>query len=398
MLKGGSSIMKTFPHSDMLKQLPEQFFAVLADRMEKAVAEGHDVINLGQGSPDKPTPPHVIKRLQEASEEIENHKYPPFRGKKNLLNAVAEFYQREYGVDIDPDTEVALLFGAKAGLVELPLSLMNPGETMLVPDPGYPDYWSGPAMANVPMHKMPLLEKNNFLPVYDDIPEDVKKASKMLLLNYPNNPTGAMASEEFFDETIEFAEKNDLCVVHDFAYGAIGFDGNRPVSYLERPGAKDIGIEIYTMSKTYNMAGWRIAFAVGNPSVIEAINIIQDHFYCSIFGAVQDAAAEALTASQDGVDELVELYEDRRKALVEGAREIGWNVAAPEGSFFAWLKVPEGYTSASFADMLLEEAKILVAPGIGFGEHGEGYIRVGLVLEKERIQEALDRIKKLNIF
>ncbi|SEA05103.1 aminotransferase [Thalassobacillus cyri] len=390
--------MKTFPHSDMLKQLPEQFFAVLADRMEKAVAEGHDVINLGQGSPDKPTPPHVIKRLQEASEEIENHKYPPFRGKKNLLNAVAEFYQREYGVDIDPDTEVALLFGAKAGLVELPLSLMNPGETMLVPDPGYPDYWSGPAMANVPMHKMPLLEKNNFLPVYDDIPEDVKKASKMLLLNYPNNPTGAMASEEFFDETIEFAEKNDLCVVHDFAYGAIGFDGNRPVSYLERPGAKDIGIEIYTMSKTYNMAGWRIAFAVGNPSVIEAINIIQDHFYCSIFGAVQDAAAEALTASQDGVDELVELYEDRRKALVEGAREIGWNVAAPEGSFFAWLKVPEGYTSASFADMLLEEAKILVAPGIGFGEHGEGYIRVGLVLEKERIQEALDRIKKLNIF
>ncbi|MFG6113847.1 pyridoxal phosphate-dependent aminotransferase [Halobacillus sp. MO56] len=390
--------MKTFPHSDMLKQLPEQFFAVLANRMEKAVAEGHDVINLGQGSPDKPTPPHVIKRLQEASEEIENHKYPPFRGKKNLLNAVAEFYQREYGVDIDPDTEVALLFGAKAGLVELPLSLMNPGETMLVPDPGYPDYWSGPAMANVPMHKMPLLEKNNFLPVYDDIPEDVKKASKMLLLNYPNNPTGAMASEEFFDKTIEFAEENDLCVVHDFAYGAIGFDGNKPVSYLERPGAKDIGIEIYTMSKTYNMAGWRIAFAVGNPSVIEAINIIQDHFYCSIFGAVQDAAAEALTSSQEGVDELVELYEDRRKALVEGAREIGWNVAAPEGSFFAWLKVPEGYTSASFADMLLEEAKILVAPGIGFGEHGEGYIRVGLVLEKERIQEALERIKKLNIF
>ncbi|WP_028784302.1 pyridoxal phosphate-dependent aminotransferase [Thalassobacillus devorans] len=390
--------MKTFPHSDMLKQLPDQFFAVLANRMEKAVAEGHDVINLGQGSPDKPTPPHVIKRLQEASQDIENHKYPPFRGKKNLLNAVAEFYQREYGVDIDPDTEVALLFGAKAGLVELPLSVMNPGETMLVPDPGYPDYWSGPAMANVPMHMMPLLEENNFLPVYDDIPEDVKKASKMLLLNYPNNPTGAMASEEFFDETIAFAEKHDLCVVHDFAYGAIGFDGNKPVSYLERPGAKDIGIEIYTMSKTYNMAGWRVAFAVGNPSVIEAINIIQDHFYCSIFGAVQDAAAEALTSSQEGVDELVELYEDRRKALIEGAREIGWNVAAPQGSFFAWLKVPEGYTSTSFADMLLEEAKILVAPGIGFGEHGEGYIRVGLVLEKERIQEALERIKKLNIF
>ncbi|MFG6119649.1 pyridoxal phosphate-dependent aminotransferase [Thalassobacillus sp. B23F22_16] len=390
--------MKTFPKSDMLKQLPEQFFAVLAEKMENAVAEGHDVINLGQGSPDKPTPPHVIKRLEEASQQVENHKYPPFRGKKNLLNAVAEFYQREYGVDIAPDTEVAVLFGAKAGLVELPLCLMNPGETMLVPDPGYPDYWSGPAMASVSMYKMPLLSENQFLPIYDDIPQEVKEASKMLLLNYPNNPTGAMASPEFFDETIAFAEKHDLCVVHDFAYGAIGFDGNKPTSYLERPGAKDIGIEIYTMSKTYNMAGWRIAFAVGNPSVIEAINIIQDHLYCSVFGAVQDAAAEALTASQEGVDELVELYEERRNALVEGAHNIGWDIDAPEGSFFAWLKVPAGYTSASFADMLLEEAKVLVAPGIGFGEHGEGYVRAGLVMEKERILEALDRIDKLNIF
>ncbi|MBM7551993.1 pyridoxal phosphate-dependent aminotransferase [Thalassobacillus pellis] len=390
--------MKTYEHSDMLKQLPDQFFAILAERVQKAIAAGHDVINLGQGSPDKPAPSHVIDRLKTAAEEDSNHRYPPFRGKQNLLEAIAEFYDREYGVEIDPNTEVAILFGAKAGLVELPQCLMNPGDIMLVPDPGYPDYWSGPAIANVDMHPMPLRPENGFLPDYKEIPEDVLKASKLMILNYPNNPTGAMASPEFFQDTIKFAEQHDLCVAHDFAYGAIGFDGNKPESFLQQPGAKEVGVEIYTMSKTYNMAGWRIAFAVGNPSVIEAINIIQDHYYCSVFGAVQDAAAEALTSSQKGVDELVDLYEERREALIKGAHAIGWDVDAPEGSFFAWLKVPEGYTSESFSDLLLEEAKVLVAPGIGFGKHGEGYVRVGLVTEQSRIEEALDRIKQLHIF
>ncbi|MCP3741849.1 pyridoxal phosphate-dependent aminotransferase [Rossellomorea sp. BNER] len=390
--------MKTFEQSQLLQSLPQQFFASLVKKVKKAVDDGHDIINLGQGNPDSPTPKHIVDRLKIASEHPTNHKYPPFRGYDYLKEAVSTFYKREYDVEIDPSTEVAVLFGGKGGLVEIPPCLLNPGDTVLVPDPGYPDYWSGVALAGAEMHMMPLKEEYSYLPQYDAIPEEILQKAKLMFLNYPNNPTGAIADLNFFNETIQLAQTHDLCIVHDFAYGAIGFDGHKPISFLQSPGAKDVGIEIYTMSKSYNMAGWRIGFAVGNPSVIEAINLIQDHLYVSIFGAIQEAAAEALLGPQDCVDNQVDTYQKRRDLLINGLHEIGWNVTAPKGSFFAWLKVPDGFTSETFSDFLLEKIGVIVAPGIGFGKYGGQYVRVGLLTTEERIKEAISRIRKLGIF
>ncbi|KMM36101.1 pyridoxal phosphate-dependent aminotransferase [Guptibacillus hwajinpoensis] len=390
--------MKQFQPSDAIKRLPEQFFAKLAGKVNRYVEAGYDIINLGQGNPDQPTPRHVIDALQAAAEKPAYHKYPPFRGQPFLKKAASEFYKREFGVDLDPETEVAVLFGGKAGLVEVSQCLLNKGDVALVPDPGYPDYWSGVAMAEADMHMMPLLEQNDFLPDYEAIPEELLSKAKLMFLNYPNNPTAAQATEAFFNETVSFANDQDLCVVHDFAYGAIGFDGERPRSFLETKGAKEVGIEIYTLSKTYNMAGWRVGFAVGNPSVVESINILQDHFYVSLFSAVQEAAAEALLGSQECVDELRATYESRRNVLINGLHDIGWDVTSPSGSFFAWLKVPDRFTSEQFADFLLDNVQIVVAPGNGFGEHGEGYVRVGLLTSEDRLKEAVERIKSLNLF
>ncbi|MBH8607263.1 pyridoxal phosphate-dependent aminotransferase [Thermoactinomyces sp. CICC 10521] len=390
--------LKQFEVSDALKRLPQQFFAKLTGKARAFVAAGHDVINLGQGNPDLPTPPHIVEALKRAADNPEYHKYSPFRGYDFLKEAVSAFYKREYGVDLDPVKEVAVLFGGKAGLVEISQCVLNPGDVALVPDPGYPDYWSGIAMAGAEMAKMPLIAEHDFLPDYAFIPEETLNRAKLLFLNYPNNPTGASATPEFFQETVRLAEKHGICVVHDFAYAAIGFDGVKPPSFLSIPGAKEVGIEIYTLSKTYNMAGWRVGFAVGNAQVIEAINLIQDHFYCSLFGAVQEAAKAALLGPQTCVSELASTYERRRNAFIGRLRENGWEVKAPSGSFFCWLPVPNSLSSEQFADSLLNEAHVVVAPGIGFGEHGEGYVRIGLLAPEERLIEAADRIAKLSLF
>lgn len=390
--------MNQFPLSDLLRSLPEQFFASLVKRVEEFIEQGYDVINLGQGNPDQPTPDHIVAKLQEAAANPVNHKYSPFRGFAYLKQAVADFYQKEYGATINPNTEVAVLIGGKGGLVEIPQCLLNPGDTVLVPDPGYPDYLSGIALAKAKLAFMPLKESNGFLPDYQELAPEVMDKAKLMFLNYPNNPTGAIVTKEFFQKTIKFAEKNHICVVHDFAYGAIGFDGNRPLSFMQVEGAKNVGIEIYTLSKTYNMAGWRVGFAIGNASVISAIELLQDHMYVSLFGAIQEAAAAALTGPQDCVHKLTELYERRRNVLINGLQSIGWDVSAPKGSFFAWLKVPEGFTSQQFADILLEQAHIMVAPGVGFGQFGEGYVRVGLLCSEERLQEAVQRMSTLEIF
>lgn len=390
--------MKTFEKSDRLNRLPEQFFASLAKKVSDRVNAGHDVINLGQGNPDLPTPQHIVDRLKKAADNPVNHKYSPFRGMDFLKKAVAEFYQREYDVHIDPEKEVCVLFGGKAGLVELPQCLANPGDTVLVPDPGYPDYWSGISLAEAMMHPMPLLEDNSFLPDYSIIPEETADKAKLMFINYPNNPTGGVADHSFFDETVQFANKHDICVVHDFAYGSIGFDGVKPPSFLQSDGAKETGIEIYTLSKTFNMAGWRVGFAVGNASVIEALDVMQDHLHVSLFGGIQEAAEEALLSSYEAAEQLKDTYERRRDVLVKELQSIGWKVIAPKGSFFAWFKVPEGFTSVSFSDYLIEHANVVMAPGIGFGDCGEGYVRVGLLTSEDRMREAVQRIKKLDLF
>lgn len=384
--------------SNRLKDLPPHFFSSLVHDVESALAEGRDVINLGRGNPDQPTPPHIVKALQEAVQDPMTHGYAPFRGTTELKQAAANFYKREYDVDVDPEKEVAILFGTKTGLVELPLAIMNAGELLLLPDPGYPDYLSGVSLADIKYDTMPLLAKNNFLPDYAALSDEQKKQAKLMYLNYPSNPTSATASIDFFDETVAFAKANDIAVMHDFAYGGIGFDGEKPISFLQAEGAKEVGIEMYTMSKTFNMAGWRVGFALGNAEIIEAINLLQDHLFINPFPAVQRAAATALNDSQDCVDELVSLYENRRDVFIAECQRIGWQVEAPEASFFAWLPVPNGYTSESFTKLLLDKADIAVAPGHAFGKSGEGYIRVGLLDEENRLKEAVARIEKLGIF
>lgn len=384
--------------SNRLKNLPTQFFATLVQKVAIAISEGRDVINLGQGNPDQPTPDHIVKALQDAAGNPQTHKYSPFRGTNDLKQAAADFYKREYNVDIDPNTEVAIMFGTKIGLVELPLAMMNEQELMLLPDPGYPDYLSGAGLANVRFDTMPLLEENDYLPDYSKLTEEQKQAAKLMYLNYPNNPTGATATKAFFEESITLAKEFDIAIVHDFAYGAVGFDGMKPLSFLQIEGAKEVGVEMYTLSKTYNMAGWRVGFAVGNAKMIEAINIIQDHLFVSLFPAVQAAAAAALNESQQCVGELISLYERRRETLVQACTKIGWQVTAPKGSFFAWLPVAKGYSSEEFANLLLAKADVAVAAGNGFGKYGEGYVRVGLLVDEHRLTEAIDRIGKLELF
>lgn len=393
---GGNQLK--FEESNVLQQLPKQFFAGLVKKVNAKVATGADVINLGQGNPDQPTPDFIVRSMQEQTAIPANHKYSQFRGDPELKQAAANFYQREYGVTLDPDKEIAILGGSKIGLVELPFALLNPGDTMLLPDPGYPDYLSGVSLAQVKLELMTLREQDDFLPDYRTIKPEVVDAAKLMYLNYPNNPTGAVATPEFYQQTVNFAKTNHIGVVQDFAYGAIGFDGRKPVSFLQTPGAKEVGIEMNTFSKSYNMAGWRIGFAAGNADMIEAINLIQDHLFVSVFPAIQKAAITALNSDQQSVHELVALYEKRRNQFFKAARAIGWEPYPSGGSFYAWMPVPEGYTSESFADLLLDQAAVAVAPGNGFGKGGEGFVRVGLLIDEPRFTEACQRIAKLHLF
>lgn len=384
--------------AESVKRLPTQFFATLVAKVNRVAAQGHDIINLGQGNPDLPTPSHIVEEAQNAVALPVHHKYPPFQGRRELKEAVAEWYRHEFNVTLDPEQEVAIVFGGKTGLIEVAQVLLNPGDICLVPDPGYPDYWSGVALTGGRMAFMPLREENGFLPDYGSLsPSDLQQA-KLMYLNYPNNPTAATAPSSFYEDTVKFAEQHGIVVCHDFAYGAIGFDGNKPHSFLQTPGAKEVGVEVYTLSKTYNMAGWRVGFVVGNREMVRLVNLLQDHLFVSLFGAVQMAAAHALTSSQECVKNLVDTYQRRRDVLFHGLQQIGWQATPSKGSFFAWLPVPKGYTSVSLADELLEKAHIVVAPGVGFGDHGEGYVRVGLLTEEARLAEAVARIERLGLF
>lgn len=390
-----------FQQSDLLKTLPKQFFASLVSRVNAKIAAGADVINLGQGNPDLPTPDYIVQAMQQATAVASDHQYSAFRGEMRFKTAIAQFYFDTYGVVLDPATEVAVLAGSKIGLVELPLALMNPGETLLLPNPGYPDYWSGAALGRVAVEQVELKRENDFLIDYDDIPADVAQRAKFLYMNYPNNPTGAVATADFYEQTVAFAKQNQVGIISDFAYGAIGFDGHQPRSFMQTPGAKTVGIETYTFSKTFNMAGWRVGFAVGNADMIDAINVIQDHLFVSLFPAVQDAAIAALAHYHDqnsAVANLVQVYQQRRDAFIQAVRTYNWEPYVPKGAFYVLMPVPAGYTSASFADLLLEEANVAVADASGFGDAGAGYVRVSLTTDTTRLVEAARRIGELSVF
>ena len=381
-----------------LNRLPAQLFARLVATTQALQAGGHDVINLGQGNPDLPTPDHVVEAVRRAATDMATHKYIPFSGLRSLRQAAADWYARKFNVALDPETELCILIGAKLGLQEISLCLLNEGDICLMPDPCYPDYWSGVALAGAEQYNMPLTAENRFLPDLTAIPKEVAQAARLMFLNYPTNPTGAVATPAFFADVVSFARQHEIVVAHDLAYGDLLFDGKRPISFLQTPGAKEVGVEFCTLSKSYNMAGWRIGFAAGNKAVIAAMNLLQDHLNCSQWGAIQQAAIAALSGPQDCVEALRDEYQRRRDTWVKAARQAGWHVQPSSGSIFVWCPVPSSFTSESFADLLLRECHVVVAPGVGFGPAGEGYVRVSLTTPADRLAEAARRIGQLGVF
>lgn len=379
------------PLSNRMQRLPSQFFAGLTQQVQAYIEQGRDVINLGQGNPDLPTPAHIVEALRDSVQDPATHRYGPFHGLASLRSACAEFYRREYGVVLDPDSEVAILFGGKAGLIEISQIYLNEGDVALVPDPGYPDYESGIKIAGARMATMPLVPEQHFMPDLEAALASEPDA-KLMFLNYPSNPTGAVVDSSLFEQVVRMAQSRKMLVVHDFAYASIGFDSIRPMSFLEVEGARDCGIEIYTLSKTYNMAGWRVAFAVGQKEAIAALKLYHNHAYVSLFPAIQKAAESALLGPQDEVHQRTEIYQKRRDAFYLALHQKGISAKPPQGTFFGWLPLPEGISSLDFASRLLQEKGVAVAAGVGFGQHGEGYVRVGFLDREERLMEAAHRI------
>lgn len=382
-----------FAFSDRLKQLPPYLFVELDRKKTEAIKKGVDVIDLGIGDPDLPTPDFIVKKGNEAAANPANHRYPSSEGMMAFRNACTNWYKRRFGIDLDPDSEVATLIGSKEGIAHFPFAFLNPGDVVLVPSPGYPVYHIGTLFAGGITHFMPLVAENNFLPDLNAIPSDVLKRAKILWLNYPNNPTAATAERPFFEKVVAFAKEHKLIVCHDAAYSEMTYDGYKAMSFLEVPGAKDVGIEFHSLSKTYNMTGWRIGFAVGNPQLIAGLKKVKSNVDSGQFNAVQEAGIAALESDQSCVEQMRKIYQERRDVLVSGLRAMGLDAPSPKATFYVWLPVPKGHTSQGFSSLLLERAGIVCTPGNGFGAPGEGYVRMALTVSKERFQEVIDRLK-----
>lgn len=387
--------MSRFPLSTRIKDLPPYLFAELDRKKEEVRARGVDIIDLGVGDPDRPTPKHIVDRMKRETAVPANHQYPSYEGLLSFRSAAANWYRRRFGVSLDPSSEVVTLIGSKEGIAHFPLAFVNPGDRVLVPDPGYPVYHIATLFAGGRSHFMPLLRENGFLPDLDRIPRPVLAKAKILFLNYPNNPTSAVADRKFYRKVLRFAEEYDLIVAHDVAYTEIYFDAKKPMSILELPGAKKRCIEFHSLSKTYNMTGWRIGFAVGNPELVAGIGKVKTNVDSGVFQAVQGAGIEALKSGDEITGAIRRTYRERRDILVPGLRALGLDPVEPRATFYIWIPVPKGYTSASFCSHLLEEAGIVTTPGNGFGKSGEGYIRIALTKEKGRIREALSRMQKV---
>lgn len=379
-----------------LKHLPPYLFAEIDRIKKKAISDGRDIIDLGIGDPDKPTPMHIIEKLYEAAQEPENHRYAMDMGLLKLREAIASWYKRRFNVALNPDTEVLPLLGSKEGIAHMPLAFVNHGDEVLVPDPCYPPYKSGTILAGGVPYLMPLLPENNFLPDFDAIDYQVAKRAKIMFLNYPNNPTAAIATNEFFKKAIEYADANNIIICHDAAYSEMAYDGYRPASFLQVDGAKSAGVEFHSLSKTYNMTGWRLGFVCGNADVISALRTVKSNIDSGIFQAVQFAGIIALETDQAHIDKLNMMYQKRRDVLVDGFNALGWKVDKPKATFYVWIPVPPGYTSNELTKSLLQKADIVATPGVGFGPNGEGFIRMALTVTEARLEEAVDRIKRLH--
>lgn len=380
--------------ADRLKSLPPYLFARIDEMKEEALSKGVDLIDISIGDPDLPTPAHIVDAMKKAVEKPEHHRYPSYAGMPSYREAVAQWYERRFNVKLDPSQEVLSLIGSKEGIGHIPLAFVNPDDFVLCPSPAYPVYSIGTLFAGGEPHFMPLKEENHFFPDFSSIPDDILKRAKMMFLNYPNNPTSQTASVEFFRKAIEIAERYNIIICHDNAYSELYFDGKRPISFLEVEGAMDVGVEFHSLSKTYNMTGWRIGFVCGNREVIAGLGKIKTNIDSGIFQAIQEAAIVALQSEEKILNDIRAIYQERRDILTDGLNSIGLKVNKPYATFYIWAKVPEGYTSESFTIHLLEKAGILGTPGNGFGEPGEGYIRFALTVSAERLKEAVERIKK----
>lgn len=381
--------------SDRLQKLPPYIFVEI-DRLKRQAREsGRDIIDLGIGDPDQPTPQFIIEALYEAARDPKNHRYALDQGSPDFRKAVADWHKRRFNVKLNPDSEILPLIGSKEGIAHMPLAFINPGDITLVPDPCYPPYKGGTIFAGGEPYLMPLIEESHFLPDLERIPKNICKKAKLIYINYPNNPTSAVAEKDFYQRLIDFARINKVIIISDLAYSEIAYDGYKPASILELEGGRDVAIEFHSLSKTFNMTGWRIGWACGNANLVSALAKVKSNIDSGIFTAIQKAGAAALNENGGHLEAMTKLYQERRDILTEGLNSIGLQAAKPKATFYIWSKVPPKYKSMSFSQKLLKTADIVVTPGTGFGENGEGYFRMALTVSADRIREAVKRMGKI---
>ena len=382
-------------NSRRVTNAPPYLFVEIERKRDQAILQGRDIINLAIGDPDFPTPDFIIKRMEQVIKSPKNHQYPDYDGSPEFRRAAAEYIEKKYDVRVDPDTQIVALLGSKEGIAHTFLACVNEGDFTLVPDPAYPVYKIATLFAGGVPYPMPLFEKNNFLPDFGAIPTEVAERAKLMFINYPNNPTGTTADKNFYTKAVEFCKQYNIVLCNDNAYCEFMFSGEESTSILQVEGGTDIGIEFYTCSKSYNMTGWRIGFAVGNKETISGLKAVKHNLDSGQFTAIQEAGIEALENGDWFAKEMRNIYSQRCEIWTESLKIMGLDFVKPKGAFYVWTKVPEGYDSMRFADMILEKADVLVAPGVGFGKHGEGYFRISLTINGNRLEEAMERMKKI---
>lgn len=383
--------------SKRLDKIPPYLFAQIDKIKAQKISEGVDIISLGIGDPDMPTPEGIVNELARAAKTHANHQYPSYEGILSFRKAVSDWYGRRFNVTLDPKNEVVTLIGSKEGIAHLPLAFVDAGDVVLVTDPGYPVYGISTLLAGGDIVRVPLLKENKFLPDFKKIPEDAAKKAKLMFVCYPNNPLAATASVEFFEELVAFAKKYDILIAHDAAYSEVSYDGYVCPSFLQAKGAKDVGIEFHSLSKTFNMTGWRIGFASGSKEAIEALGTIKTNVDSGVFQAVQEAGIYALEKCGDETKKQNKIYQERRDIVIDGLNSMGWKLEKTKATFYIWVDVPEGYTSTKFVTELLDKTGVLVVPGNGYGEHGEGYFRISITVATDRLREAMKRWREKGI-
>ena len=383
--------------SERLEKIPPYLFAEIDRKIAEAKAKGLDIISLGIGDPDKPTLKPIVDEMHKAIDNPKNHDYPPYNGTEKFRKSACNWMKKRFGVELDPDTEMLANIGSKEAIAHVFFAFVDKGDYTLVPDPGYPVYHNATIFAGGTPYEMPLTEENGYLPDFDKIPEDIAMKSKIMFLNYPNNPTGAVANLDFFKKAVDFCKKYDILLCSDMAYSEMTYDGYKAPSVLQVEGAKDVAIEFYSHSKSYNMTGWRVGFVCGNPQAIKALGTIKNNIDSGTFKAIQDAASVAFDVDEKYINELNNMYQQRRDAAEEGFRELGWDIKPSKATFYLWLPVPKGMTSEEFVTLMLEKANVVVPPGNGYGKYGEGYFRVALTKDVDTIKECIRRMKEAGI-